>query len=138
MGGLQDVRIHYYVYLHFRMSLFENNSAEGDLVKLHTADHNMNSPAGAEQSKHFPYSAFPSFPFLPAPLSLNLTGQLGQSSPSSAQAGLVGEGQEVDGEENSGPIEDQQAADVLAGEDKEEVRSGQRQISEHPLPGEQG
>ena len=79
------MRIHYYVYLHFRMSLFENNSAEGDLVKLHTADHNMNSPAGAEQSKHFPYSAFPSFPFLPAPLSLNLTGQLGQSSPSSAQ-----------------------------------------------------
>ena len=76
------------------MSLFENNSTEADLVKLHTADHNMNSPAGslaagAEQQKHFPFlpGAFPGFPFLPTgPLSLNLTGQLEESSPASAQS----------------------------------------------------
>ena len=71
----------------FRMSLFEKNTAEGDLEKLHPADHNMNS----EAHKHFPFGAFPCFPFLPGlpggptgPLSLNLTGQLEESSPHSA------------------------------------------------------
>lgn len=75
------------------MSLFENKSAEGELVKLHSADHNMNSPAGSlnggtEQRKHFPFGAFPCFPFLgtsPGPLSLNLTGELEEASPTSGQ-----------------------------------------------------
>ena len=79
------------------MSLFENKSAEGDLVKLHTADHNMNSAGGSltsgpDQRKHFPLGAFPCFPFLPglpgtspSPLSLNLTGQLEEASPASGQ-----------------------------------------------------
>ena len=79
------------------MSLFENKSAEGDLVKLHTADHNMNSAGGSltsgpDQRKHFPLGAFPCFPFLPglpgaspSPLSLNLTGQLEEASPTSGQ-----------------------------------------------------
>ena len=70
----------------FRMSLFEKNTAEGDLDldKHRPADHNMNS----EAIKHFPFGAFPCFPFLPGtgPLSLNLTGQLEQSSPHSASA----------------------------------------------------
>ena len=72
---------------HFRMSLFEKNTAEAelDLDKLRPADHNMNS----EAHKHFPFGAFP-FPFLPAlpggppgptgPLSLNLTGQLEEAT----------------------------------------------------------
>ena len=73
------------------MSLFEKNTAEGELEKLQPADHNMNS----EAHKHFPFPAFPCFPFLPGlpggptgPLSLNLTGQLEESSPhSGSQAG---------------------------------------------------
>ena len=76
---------------HFRMSLFEKNTAEGDLDldKLRPADHNMNS----EAHKHFPFGAFPCFPFLPGlpggptgPLSVNLTGQLEESSPHSGSA----------------------------------------------------
>ena len=82
------------------MSLFDSSSSEAELSKLHTADHNMNSSAGAE-GKHspfpFPFPAFPQFPFLPipglsqqslptVPLSLNLTGQLEEASPKSIES----------------------------------------------------
>ena len=83
---------------YFRMSLFDSSSSEAELSKLHTADHNMNSSAGTE-GKHaaFPFPAFPQFPFLPipglsqqslptVPLSLNLTGQLEEASPKSAES----------------------------------------------------
>ena len=82
----------------FRMSLFDSSSSEAELSKLHTADHNMNSSASTE-GKHsaFPFPAFPQFPFLPipglsqeslptVPLSLNLTGQLEEASPKSAES----------------------------------------------------
>ena len=83
---------------YFRMSLFDSSSSEAELSKLHAADHNMNSSAGTE-GKHaaFPFPAFPQFPFLPipglsqqslptVPLSLNLTGQLEEASPKSAES----------------------------------------------------
>ena len=82
----------------FRMSLFDSSSSEAELSKLHNADHNMNSSASTEgRHSAFPFPAFPQFPFLPipglsqeslptVPLSLNLTGQLEEASPKSAES----------------------------------------------------
>ena len=66
----------------------QQSSNEGELSKLHRADHNMNSEEAGKISDSFPFPGYPRFPFLPGvpglgshqdtlptvPLSLNITG----------------------------------------------------------------